>query len=78
MQKMMRDMQVMPEAMAPGATPQKMIDAMMDGWRNKWGGLPDVAPWPMQDEPKMPPFPERIRQEGWKPIRIQDQTRFKP
>jgi hypothetical protein len=78
MKKMMPNMRMMPEAMEPGATPKKMIDAMMNGWRNKWGDLPDVAPWPMATEPNMPPFPERIKQEGWKPIRIQDQTRFKP
>ena len=78
MKKMMPDMQMMPETTAPGATPQKMVDAMMAGWVKKWGGHTDVAPWPMDADPEMPSFPKQIKQEGWKPIRIQNQTRFKP
>ncbi len=52
---LMPDMQMMPEAMEPGGTPQKMIDAMLQGWGKKYGSLPDVLPLPMEGEPTAPP-----------------------
>jgi hypothetical protein len=78
MQKMMPHMQMMPEAMHPGATPQKMIDAMLAGWQAKWGGMPDAEPWPMTIEPEMPTFPEEIRQAGWLSMDVQNKSKFKP
>ncbi len=78
MKQMMPRMQMMPEAMAPGATPKKMIDAMLAGWQRKWGEISDVDPWPMNREPKMPAFPEAIRQAGWRQMEVQNKSQFKP
>ncbi len=44
----------MPESMQPGKTPQKMIDAMLDGWNKKYGTMPDAEPLPMAQEPPPP------------------------
>jgi hypothetical protein len=60
MMKIMPKMKMMPESMQPGATPTKMINAMLEGWRNKYGNLPDVEPISMASEPSLPP----IVQEG--------------
>ncbi len=49
------NMKMMPEAMAPGATPQMMVDKMLAGWRQKHGSMPDVAPLDMSREPQLPP-----------------------
>lgn len=57
MKALMPDMTMMPEAMAPGATPQKMIDVMLKGWEAKYGGLPDIPVFPMETEPIAPPPP---------------------
>lgn len=54
---LMPDMQMMPEAMEPGGTPQKMIEAMLQGWDKKYGSLPNVLPLPMEGEPTAPPPP---------------------
>ncbi len=53
----MPNMQMDPTSSEPGATPQKMIDAMLAGWQEKYGDLPDVEPWPMDREPQAPPRP---------------------
>lgn len=50
----MPGMKMMPESMEPGKTPQKMVDAMMQGWREKYGNGPDIEPMPMEQEPPMP------------------------
>jgi hypothetical protein len=78
MKEMMPDMKMMPEAMEPGATPQKMIDAMLSGWQQKWGSLPDVEPWPMSGEPQMPPLPEELKGSGWQPMKVQNKSTFRP
>jgi hypothetical protein len=78
MKEMMPEMKMMPEAMEPGATPRKMIDAMLSGWRQKWGDLPDVEPWPMTGEPRMPSFPEELKGTGWQLIKVQDKSTFRP
>ncbi len=52
MMKLMPDMKMMPESTAPGETPQMMVDAMLKGWREKHGGMPDVEPMPMDREPE--------------------------
>jgi hypothetical protein len=56
MMKLMPDMKMMPESMQPGATPQMMIDMMLKGWREKHGGMPDIAAMPMDTEPAAPPL----------------------
>lgn len=76
MMKMMPGMKMMPEAMEPGATPQKMIDAMLAGWRQKYGNLPDIPPMDMSAEPQMPPLPEEAKRTGWQPLHIQNVTPF--
>jgi hypothetical protein len=45
------DMQMNPQMMEPGVTPRMMIDAMLQGWQDKHGDMPDVEPWPMDAEP---------------------------
>jgi hypothetical protein len=55
LKQMMPDMQMMPESMEPGATPTRMIEAMLQGWREKYGDMPDVAPMPMDTEPTLTP-----------------------
>lgn len=54
LKKVMPGMQMSPESMEPGKTPQKMIDAMMKGWREKYGAMPDIPPMPMHREPAAP------------------------
>lgn len=78
MKQMMPEMKMIPEEMDPGVTPQKMIDAMLSGWQKKWGELPDVEPWPMIGEPKMPPLPEELKGTGWEPIKVQEKSIFRP
>jgi hypothetical protein len=43
------------EGMQPGKAPQKMIDAMLSGWQEKYGDLPDVEPIDMSSEPNLAP-----------------------
>jgi hypothetical protein len=47
------DMQAMPGATQPGETPQMMVDAMLRGWRQKYGGMPDIPPLDMSAEPRL-------------------------
>ncbi len=47
MMKMMPDMRMDPEGMKPGKPAAKMIEAMLEGWRKKYGDMPDIEPWPM-------------------------------
>ncbi|QWV92965.1 hypothetical protein KP004_17615 [Geomonas oryzisoli] len=54
LKKVMPQMQMSPESMEPGQTPQKMVDVMMKGWQDKYGAMPDVAPMPMEQEPAAP------------------------
>ena len=54
--KLMPDMKMMPENMQPGQTPQMMVDAMLKGWQDKHGTMPDVGSWPMTQEPTLPPL----------------------
>jgi hypothetical protein len=54
MMKLMPNMKMMPESMNPGATPQMMADMMMQGWRMKYGNMPDIAPMDMSQEPPPP------------------------
>lgn len=53
MKHVMPQMKMDEKSMAPGATPQKMIDAMLAGWQEKYGNLPDVELISMQQEPSL-------------------------
>ena len=57
MMKMMPDMKMDPETTQPGKSSAKMVEMMLDGWRKKYGNLPDVEPISMQQEPTAPPLP---------------------
>lgn len=50
----MPEMQMMPEAMKPGETPQKVIEAMLQGWDSKYGAMADVPAPSMDREPTAP------------------------
>ena len=50
-------MKMMPENMRAGKTPQMMVDAMLAGYAEKHGSLPDIAPYPMRGEPSAQPAP---------------------
>lgn len=47
MMKLMPDMKMSPASVEPGASADKMIETMLDGWREKHGNMADIAPWPM-------------------------------
>lgn len=51
MKVMMPHMEVMPESIEPGGDPIEMIVMMLHGWQQKYGGMPDVEPLSMQEEP---------------------------
>uniref|UniRef100_C6E1C5 Uncharacterized protein n=1 Tax=Geobacter sp. (strain M21) TaxID=443144 RepID=C6E1C5_GEOSM len=55
MKALMPQMKMSPESMEPGKTPQMMVDAMLKGWQEKYGSLPDVTPISMEREPQTPP-----------------------
>jgi hypothetical protein len=57
MKQLMPGMKMDPESMQPGKSSQKMIDAMLQGWQEKYGDLPDVEPIDMSQEPSLPPEP---------------------
>lgn len=40
-------------AMAPGGESEKMVNAMMKGWRTKYGSIPDAPDIAMRDEPRL-------------------------
>lgn len=75
MMAVMPDMKMMPESMEPGATPQKMIDAMLQGWREKYGEMEDVEPMPMDAEPALPRLPGALPAPGDLNEREPDQRR---
>lgn len=54
MHQMMPEMKMEPDSMAPGKTSKKMIDAMLRGWEEKHGDMPDIAPMPMERAPVPP------------------------
>jgi hypothetical protein len=58
MMAVMPGMTMMPGVTAPGESAPQMVEAMLAGWREKYGARPDIAPWPMQHEPASPPLPE--------------------
>ncbi len=54
MMTVMPDMKMDPESMKPGATPLMMRDAMLKGWQQKYGDMPDVEPLDMSSPPPPP------------------------
>lgn len=52
---LMPEMKMSPEAVAPGAAPTKMVEAMLAAWRQKYAATAEVAPMPMEREPSPPP-----------------------
>lgn len=44
-----------PESMNPGTTPQKMVDAMLQGWREKQKNASPVEPITMEQDPRLQP-----------------------
>jgi hypothetical protein len=54
MMAVMPDMRMMPGTMEPGQAAPMMVEAMLAGWRKKYGDLPDVPPMPMDAEPSAP------------------------
>lgn len=60
MMQLMPAMKMDPEGMKPGNTPQKMVDAMLNGWRKKYGNLPDVEPISMETDPTPPALNSRV------------------
>jgi hypothetical protein len=40
-----------PGSMEPGAAPEEMIRMMLDGWKKKYGNMPDAAPLSMEKDP---------------------------
>jgi len=54
MKKVMPDMKMSMESMAPGKSDPKMMEAMMKGWQEKYGNLPDVQPPDMGRDPSPP------------------------
>jgi len=53
MKKIVPDMKTMPAAIEPGETPQMMVETMLEGWRRKYGDMPDIAPVGMSAEPML-------------------------
>ena len=53
MMQLVPEMQMMPGGMEPGQTPEMMREAMLKGWQQKHGNMPDVAPLPMSVEPHL-------------------------
>lgn len=51
MMQLMPDMKMDQEGMKPGNTPHKMVNAMLEGWRAKYGTLPDVEAIVMETDP---------------------------
>lgn len=52
------DMKMDHKMMDAGVTPHKMIEAMLKGWHDKYGNIPDVEPMPMDKDPDLPPVSE--------------------
>lgn len=51
MMELMPQMQMNHEGIKPGNINPVMVEAMLKGWQQKYGNLPDVDPMPMSDEP---------------------------
>lgn len=63
MMSLMPNMKMMPGSMEPGRTPQMMVDVMLKGWQEKYGGMPDIEGYDMSREPvSAPPLPAMTAQ----------------
>lgn len=56
MRTLMPDMEMNPEAVESGKTPTMMVDAMLEGWKEKYSNMPDISPISMEAEPSPPPL----------------------
>ncbi|MEC4982866.1 MAG: hypothetical protein SAJ37_01140 [Oscillatoria sp. PMC 1068.18] len=56
MMVIMPEMEMSPEAMQPGVINPMMTEAMLKGWREKYGNLPDLDPLSMDNEPSATAF----------------------
>lgn len=54
MMRLMPDMKMDPEGMKPGKVSQKMVDAMLQGWEEKYEKLPDIEPIDTSQDPVAP------------------------
>jgi len=54
--KVVPGMKMDPTGMKPGATPKMMVDAMLKGWQEKHGAMPDAEPITMEVDPALPPL----------------------
>ena len=50
------NIKMMPEASEPGVPAQKMIDAMVEAWTSRLPEIPEVEPYPMAEDPVLPPL----------------------
>lgn len=57
--KVVPDMKMTPDMIAPGVTPTMMTSMMVKDWQDKYASIPDIAPLPMNDGGPMavPPLP---------------------
>jgi hypothetical protein len=56
---LMPDMRMDPASTAPGGTPHPMVEAMMKGWQQKYGDLPNIAPHYQESNPDKKPLRPR-------------------
>ncbi len=56
MREIMPQMQMSPEAIAPGKINSRMIEVMLKGWEEKYGNLPDIESISMEKEPSAATF----------------------
>lgn len=49
------NMRMQPDTMRPGAGDPHMMRMMMERWRERTANLEPIAPWPMKEEPQLPP-----------------------
>ena len=52
MMKLMPDMKMDKEGMRPGNAPQKMVEAMLKGWEEKYANMADVESIDMSQDPR--------------------------
>ena len=54
MMKLMPDMKMDPKTMQAGEASQRMVDTMLEGWREKYGDLPELEGIEMSQDPAAP------------------------
>jgi hypothetical protein len=71
MKQLMPDMKMDQESMKAGVAPTKMIEAMLKGWQEKYGSMPDAPSISMGSDPAPPSLPAG----AVKPMSVQDVTK---